>query len=95
MRFIKIIHPSSVNSGMLVELENQGCPLSPEVPGFTPSGYVVPGKKVAHEMSHDEIKELIEVYAEDAKICEEIGFDGVEIHGAHGYLIDQFFWDQN
>ncbi|MDA9925498.1 12-oxophytodienoate reductase, partial [Gammaproteobacteria bacterium] len=43
---------------------------------------------------HDEIKELIEVYAEDAKICEEIGFDGVEIHGAHGYLIDQFFWDK-
>ena len=45
-------------------------------------------------MSLDEINELIEVYAEDAKICEEIGFDGVEIHGAHGYLIDQFFWDQ-
>src|SRR5210317_599730 len=41
-----------------------------------------------------EINELIEVYAEDAKICEEIGFDGVEIHGAHGYLIDQFFWDK-
>ena len=38
--------------------------------------------------------ELIEVYSEDAKICEEIGFDGVEIHGAHRYLIDQFFWDQ-
>ena len=36
----------------------------------------------------------VEVYAEDAKICEEIGFDGVEIHGAHGYLIDQFFWDK-
>jgi 2,4-dienoyl-CoA reductase-like NADH-dependent reductase (Old Yellow Enzyme family) len=49
---------------------------------------------VAHEMTHEEIKELIEVYAHDAKICEEIGFDGVEIHGAHGYLIDQFFWDQ-
>ena len=71
-----------------------GMPPNPEVPGFTPSGYVVPGKKVAHEMSVDEINELIEVYAEDAKICEEIGFDGVEIHGAHGYLIDQFFWDK-
>ena len=37
------------------------------------------------------IKELIEIYAEDAKICEEIGFDGVEIHGAHGYLMINFF----
>ena len=75
-------------------IRKPGMPPIPEVPGFTPSGYVVPGKKVAHEMSHDEIKELIEIYAEDAKICEEIGFDGVEIHGAHGYLIDQFFWDK-
>ncbi|MDA9802679.1 12-oxophytodienoate reductase, partial [Gammaproteobacteria bacterium] len=75
-------------------IRKPGMPPNPEVPGFTPSGYVVPGKKVAHEMSVDEINELIEVYAEDAKICEEIGFDGVEIHGAHGYLIDQFFWDK-
>ena len=53
-----------------------------------------PGKKVAHEMSHEEIQELINIYSEDAKTCEQLGFDGVEIHGAHGYLIDQFFWDE-
>ena len=75
-------------------IRKPGMPPIPDVPGFTPSGYVVPGKKVAHEMTYEEIQELVEVYAEDAKICEEIGFDGVEIHAAHGYLIDQFFWDQ-
>ena len=69
-------------------------PPNPEIPGFTPSGYVKPGKKVAHEMTKDEIEELIEIYTNDAKICEELGFDGVEVHGAHGYLLDQFFWDQ-
>ena len=37
-------------------IRKPGMPPIPEVPGFTPSGYVVPGKKVAHEMSHDEIK---------------------------------------
>ena len=64
----------------------------PEVPGYTASGLVKPGKKVAHEMTLDDIKETIEAYASDAKICEELGFDGIEIHGAHGYLIDNFFW---
>ena len=75
-------------------IRKPGMPPNPEVPGFTPSGYVRSGKKVAHEMSHEEIQELINIYSEDTKACEELGFDGVEIHGAHGYLIDQFFWDQ-
>ena len=43
-------------------------------------------------MTLEDIKETIEAYASDAKICEELGFDGIEIHGAHGYLIDNFFW---
>ena len=66
---------------------------NPEVPGHTASGLVKPGKKVAHEMTLEEIKQTINAYASDAKYCEEIGFDGVEIHGAHGYLIDNFFWE--
>jgi 2,4-dienoyl-CoA reductase-like NADH-dependent reductase (Old Yellow Enzyme family) len=43
-------------------------------------------------MTPQDINETIEAFASDAKYCEEIGFDGVEIHGAHGYLIDNFFW---
>jgi len=70
-----------------------GMPPIPEVPGFTPSGFVKPDKKVAHEMSAEEVQQMIEIFAKDAKTCEELGFDGVEIHGAHGYLLDQFFWD--
>ena len=65
---------------------------NPEVPGYTASGLVKPGKKVAHEMTLQDIKETIDAYASDAKICQELGFDGVEIHGAHGYLIDNFLW---
>ena len=65
---------------------------NPEVPGYTASGLVKPGKKVAHEMTLQDIKETINAYASDAKICQELGFDGVEIHGAHGYLIDNFLW---
>ena len=65
---------------------------NPEVPGYTASGLVKPGKKVAHEMTLQDIKETIDAYASDAKICQDLGFDGVEIHGAHGYLIDNFLW---
>ena len=66
---------------------------NPEVPGHTASGLIRPGKRVAHAMTTIDIEETVSAYAGDAKICEEIGFDGVEIHGAHGYLIDNFLWD--
>ena len=65
----------------------------PEVPGYTASGLVKPGKKVAYEMTLKDIEETIEAYASDAEFCEKIGFDGIEVHGAHGYLIDNFFWE--
>jgi 2,4-dienoyl-CoA reductase-like NADH-dependent reductase (Old Yellow Enzyme family) len=37
---------------------------------------------------------VIAAFAEDARNAEEVGFDGVEIHGAHSYLIDEFFWEE-
>lgn len=41
-------------------------------------------------MTMDDIQELIGQYAQAARNARKAGFDGVEIHGAHGYLIDQF-----
>lgn len=63
----------------------------PEVPGYGPSGMVAPGKKRCHEMSEEDIQDVIKAFAEGARDAKEVGFDGIEIHGAHGYLIDQFF----
>lgn len=45
---------------------------------------------VPEEMSIEDIKEVIYQYTQAAKNAIEAGFDGVEVHGAHGYLIDQF-----
>ena len=41
-------------------------------------------------LEDSEIEELVEAFAAAAARCEKAGFDGVEIHGAHGYLICQF-----
>jgi len=62
------------------------------VPGYGPSGKRKDDKVVVHEMSHADIQEVIAAFAQAARDAQAIGMDGVEIHGAHGYLIDQFFW---
>ena len=45
---------------------------------------------VPRALTVDEIHELVKAFAECARRCVECGFDCVEIHGAHGYLINQF-----
>jgi len=41
-------------------------------------------------LESEEIEDLVRRFAATAAICEEAGFDGVQIHGAHGYLVSQF-----
>ena len=43
-----------------------------------------------HELTTDEVKATIQEYVQAAKNAIEAGFDGVELHGANGYLIEQF-----
>lgn len=64
----------------------------PELGQVSPSGFIAPGKKVCEGMSQKQIDEVIECYGKGAAKARELGFDGIELHGAHGYLIDQFFW---
>jgi len=45
---------------------------------------------VPSEMTEAEIQAAIQEYAQSSKLAIEAGFDGVELHGANGYLIDQF-----
>lgn len=62
------------------------------VPGYSPSGLVMKGKETGVAMSAEDIQQTIDAFVQAAVDSQSIGFDGVEIHGAHGYLIDQFFW---
>lgn len=43
-----------------------------------------------HELHPDEISELVTAFGQAAANFESIGFDGIELHAAHGYLISQF-----
>ena len=44
-----------------------------------------------NELSTEQIKSIMEGYANAVAVCRDAGFDGVEPHGAHGYLLNQFF----
>jgi 2,4-dienoyl-CoA reductase-like NADH-dependent reductase (Old Yellow Enzyme family) len=44
-------------------------------------------------MTQQDIEDVVAAFAQGAADAKGCGFDAVELHGAHGYLIDQFFWE--
>ena len=69
--------------------------LGPDVayPELIPARAADPGRAMTgRAMSLTEVRQTIESFVVAAEACVDIGFDGVELHGAHGYLLDQFFW---
>ncbi|CAA0356011.1 NADH-dependent flavin oxidoreductase, Oye family protein [Alteromonas alvinellae] len=65
----------------------------PDLPSAGPSGLFKPRKQGAEPMTVQHIESVIAAFAQAAADAKSIGMDGIEIHGAHGYLIDQFFWE--
>lgn len=70
-----------------------GTPPEGDVPGFGPSGMNVPGKVNRHVMTQSDIDDVIRAFAEAARDAQAIGCDAIELHSAHGYLLDQFLWE--
>lgn len=64
----------------------------PEIPVESPSGLVAPGSPRGQVISEEAIADTVAAFASAAADAKRLGFDTIEIHGAHGYLIDQFFW---
>jgi 2,4-dienoyl-CoA reductase-like NADH-dependent reductase (Old Yellow Enzyme family) len=64
----------------------------PDAPSDGPSGLTLQGVKVAEEPSEADVLDMAQAYADAASDAKRLGFDCIELHGAHGYLIDQFFW---
>ncbi|MFC1930096.1 FAD-dependent oxidoreductase [Chloroflexota bacterium] len=76
---------------MILAAYGVGYERSPNVEAVGPSAvHCFTCKVTPRELSQDEIHHLVEAYAESARRAKETGFDAVEIHGAHGYLLSAF-----
>lgn len=71
-----------------------GSPPVREGPVHSPSGRSHTGSDVGAAMNHRDIEETVDAFARATAAAERLGFDGIELHGAHGYLIDQFLWSR-
>lgn len=60
---------------------------APQAPSAIPCPF---SSDMPHELTIEEIHRIVSEYGDCARRAEEAGFDGIEIHGAHGYLIAQF-----
>lgn len=58
----------------------------------SPSGYYKSEKIYGRPMADSDVSDTIAAFGKAAADAKRLGFDAVELHGAHGYLIDQFFW---
>ena len=62
------------------------------VESLSPSGLLAPGVPNGRAATRSELEEIKDAFVRSALVAERAGADGVEIHGGHSYLLDQFLW---
>lgn len=91
--FLQLMHAGALSQGNRFVKDTIG-PSVVEPKGQQMKVYGGNGKfPVPKEATKEDIKVVIKGFAEAAKNAREAGFDGVEIHGANGYILDQFLTD--
>ncbi|MBU2515197.1 NADH:flavin oxidoreductase [bacterium] len=76
-------------------IRKKGVEPDPSIPGYSAMEVKNNGEVETIGMSQQDIDDVVQAFSRAAHDAEKIGFDGVEIHGAHEYLIDQFFWEKS
>lgn len=66
----------------------------PEAPTLSPSGLAQKGRPNGRAATLEELDEIKQAFARAALVARDSGFSGVEVHGAHGYFLDQFLWQE-
>jgi 2,4-dienoyl-CoA reductase-like NADH-dependent reductase (Old Yellow Enzyme family) len=66
----------------------------PDAKAMLPEDYLLLQRETTSPMSESDIADIIAAYARSAANAKAVGFDGIAIHAAHGYLIDTFFWSE-
>jgi NADPH2 dehydrogenase len=86
---VDLIHEQDSKAG--IQIAHAGRKAMIDGPIIAPSAIPFNEKmKTPEEMSIEQIKETIQAFAEGARRAKEAGFDVIELHGAHGYLINEF-----
>lgn len=92
LKFTKRIH--DIGGTIFAQIYHAGRQTGKAVIGcqpVAPSPIPCPSlQEIPHELTADEIHEIVEEFGDCARRAREAKFDGIEIHGAHGYLIAQF-----
>ena len=57
----------------------------------TPTASFVDSQMMSRALSHAEVLDMVHAFGETTRRAIEAGFDGIELHGAHGFLIQNFF----
>src|SRR5271170_2411915 len=99
-----VIFPQLWHMGPIRQANSGPCPAAPSCRpsgiwgphglASMPPAYLESMMPATQPMSEREIADVIAAFGRSAANAKAIGFDGVAIHGAHGYLIDSFFWQE-
>lgn len=76
------------------EVRRLGMPRAPAEPGLGPRAIVEDGRQLVKPMDEADVEAVAQSYARAARAAEDMGCAGVALHGAHGYLMDQFLWPE-
>lgn len=74
----------------VLDLIPNSIPVSASPIALAPSMFYA-GGTVSRELTHEEILEMIKAFGETTHRAIQAGFDGIELHGAHGFLLQNFF----